>query len=307
MAAVFEVCLRCNSDCGYCNLPLNVGRYEMSRDEIRTVFGKLHRFGLAHVFVQGGEPLVRKDLPEVFGDLHELGLGLSLVTNGTLLSRDVVDRLARLPIGISVSLDTLDRERYRRIRGTDHLPRVLAGIDRLADYPHPKYLTCIVSEQNRGDVLDVVRFARERGFMPVIGAYHWGIEKYGKVDAALQYEQSAAIEVFEEILASDLVPRGYFRNYLHDNIRWLGGERLPPCDAGRHTIAIDASGNVSACLAHRHAGNLLEADLDEILAGIDRDAVKACSDASTCNLICGRVVGSNLRHPVDALLTPARL
>ena len=36
--AVFEICLRCNSACGYCDLPLNVGRYEMTRDEIRKVF-----------------------------------------------------------------------------------------------------------------------------------------------------------------------------------------------------------------------------------------------------------------------------
>ena len=32
----------------------------------------------------------------------------------------------------------------------------------LADYPHPKYLTCIVSEANRNHVLDVVRFARDQ-------------------------------------------------------------------------------------------------------------------------------------------------
>ena len=30
--AVFEINLRCNSRCGYCDLPLNEGRYEMSRD-----------------------------------------------------------------------------------------------------------------------------------------------------------------------------------------------------------------------------------------------------------------------------------
>lgn len=28
MLAVFQVNLRCNASCGYCNLPLNVGRYE---------------------------------------------------------------------------------------------------------------------------------------------------------------------------------------------------------------------------------------------------------------------------------------
>ena len=36
--ATFQVNLRCNSACGYCDLPLNVGRYEMTREEIRDIF-----------------------------------------------------------------------------------------------------------------------------------------------------------------------------------------------------------------------------------------------------------------------------
>ena len=303
--AVFEVCLRCNSACGYCNLPLNVGRYEMTREEIRRVFTNLYQDGLRFVFVQGGEPLLRKDLPEILEDLAGLGFGLSLITNGTRFTSALVERLAALPLNLSVSLDTLDRERYRLIRGADQLPIVLAGIDLLAKFPHPKYLTCIVSQVNRGDVLDVVRFARARGFIPVVGAYHWGIERYGKTDSALQYDRQAASLVFEQVLDSGLVPRGYFRDYLRDNVRWLGGENLEPCDAGRYSIAIDASGNVAPCLALKHAGNLLESSLDEILARFDRVAIRGCSDRSSCNMMCSRVVGSTLRHPISALLTPS--
>ncbi len=305
VAAVFEVCLRCNSACGYCDLPLNAGRYEMTRDEIRSVFTRLHGDGLRHVFVQGGEPLVRRDLPEVLDDLAEIGFSLSLVTNGTRLTKRIAARLARNRLGIAVSLDTLDRNSYRRIRGADHLPRVLAGIASLADYPHPKYLTCIVTESNRKHALEVARFARARGFIPVLGAYHWDVGRYGKADPLLQYRQDGAVEAFQEILASELVPRGYFRNYLRDNIHWLQGKRLPRCDAGRYSIVIDASGNVAPCLAQPQAGNLLESGLDEILAKVDRTAVKRCSDGSSCNLLCGRVVGATLRNPVAALLTPS--
>ena len=183
--AIFEVCLRCNSACGYCDLPLNEGRYEMTRDEIRRVFRHLYEEGLRFVYVQGGEPLVRRDLPEILEDLASLGFHLTLITNGTKLTQDLIDRLTPLKINLSISLDTLDRERYHRIRGRDQLPEVLAGIDRLKAYPHSKYLTCIVSEQNRDDVIEVVRFARAKGFMPVVGAYHWDIDRYGKIDLVL--------------------------------------------------------------------------------------------------------------------------
>ena len=153
----------------------------------------------------------------------------------------------------------------------------------------------------------MVRFARERGFVPVVGAYHWDVDRYGKVDKELQYKKTAAIRVFEELQRTELVPRGYFRDYLADNIRWLGGGSLSSCDAGRYSIAIDCSGNVAPCLALRHTGNLLHQSLDEILDTRDGDAIRTCSARSSCNMVCSRVIGSTLRRPLSALLTPSRL
>ena len=305
--AVFEICLRCNSACGYCDLPLNLGRYEMTREEIQRVFQHLYSEGLRFVFVQGGEPLLRRDLAEILEDLAAMGFRLCLVTNGTRFTPQLVGRLASLPLSISVSLDTLDRGRYRQIRGADQLRQVMAGIELLEAFPHPKFITCIVSKPNRDDVLDVVRFARQRGFTPVVGAYHWGIERYGKVQPELQYQRQAMAKVFEKILSSGLVPSGYFKNYLRDNVRWLTGDPLEPCDAGRYSIAIDASGNVAPCLALKHAGNLLTSSLSEILSRFDHPHIKRCSDHSSCNMLCSRVVGSVLRHPLSNLKTAASL
>lgn len=304
LLAVFEVCLRCNSSCGYCNLPLNQGRYEMSRDDIRRVFQHLYNEGLRLVFVQGGEPLLRRDLAEILEDLAGIGFGLTLITNGTKLTTPLVRRLSPLPLSYSISLDTLNRDRYQAIRGADQLEQVLAGVSLLESAANPKYLTCIVSEVNRDDVLDVVRFARATGFIPVVGAYHWGIDRYGKVDSSLQYERAQAAAVFRAVAQSGLVPDGYYRRYVQDNVDWLEGRPLERCDAGRYSIAIDASGNVAPCLAQPHAGNLLAMRLPEILAKFDRARIEACSAGSSCNMLCSRVVGSLLRHPLTALRTP---
>lgn len=305
--AIFEATLRCNSACGYCDLPLNQGRYEMSREEISRVFSHLYEEGLRMVFVQGGEPLLRRDLPDILDDLSSIGFTLSLITNGTKLTSGLLARLVRHRISISISLDTLDRQRYRIIRGADQLPLVLKGIELLDEYPHAKYLTCIVSEINRDDVLDVMRFARSHGMIPVLGAYHWDVSRYGKIDLTLQYQKATATAVFQKVLESNVVPIGYFRNYLQDNIRWLNHQRLPACDAGRYSIAIDASGNVAPCLALPHTGNLLSSSLSEILDNLDYSAIQQCSDHSSCNMLCSRVVGSNLRHPLSALRTPTVL
>lgn len=301
--ATFQVNLRCNSACGYCDLPLNVGRYEMTREEIRAVFSSLHRDGVRFVLLQGGEPLLRRDLPEILEDLSMIGFHLTLITNGTKITPQLVERLGRLPLSISVSLDTLDRAKYRTIRGADQLEQVLEGIAFLKDFPHPKFLTCIVSDVNRADVPAVVRFARDQGFLPVVGAYHWNVGTYGRPDELLMYDQSSAAAVFSGLLDEELIPPGYLRKFVEDNVSWLRGQKLEPCDAGRYSIAIDASGNVSPCLAFPSVGNLLELPLDEVLGRFDREAIATCSDHSSCNRLDGRVVGTILRHPIIALRT----
>jgi MoaA/NifB/PqqE/SkfB family radical SAM enzyme len=301
--ATFQVNLRCNSACGYCDLPLNVGRYEMTREEIQGVFSYLYRDGVRFVLVQGGEPLLRRDMPEILEDLSAIGFHLTLITNGTKITPQLVERLGRLPIAISVSLDTLDQVKYQHIRGADQLAQVLEGITLLKDFPHPKFLTCIVSEVNRAEVPAVVRFAREQGFLPVVGAYHWNVGTYGRPDVLLMYDRSSAAAVFSGLLDDELIPSGYLRKFVEDNASWLRGQKLEPCDAGRYSIAIDASGNVSPCLAFPSVGNLLESSLNEIVGQFDRDAINICSDNSSCNRLDGRVVGTILRHPINALRT----
>lgn len=299
--ATFQVNLRCNSACGYCDLPLNAGRYEMTREEIQGVFSCLYRDGVRFVLLQGGEPLLRRDISEILEDLSAIGFHLTLITNGTKVTPQFIERLGRLPVAISVSLDTLDREKYRQIRGADQLEHVLEGIALLKTFPHPKFLTCIVSEVNRTEAPSVVRFAREHGFLPVVGAYHWNVGTYGRPDELLMYDRSSAAAVFSGLLDDELIPPGYLRKFVEDNVSWLRGRKLEPCDAGRHSIAIDASGNVSPCLAFPSVGNLLESSLSEILGRFDRDAIKNCSDHSSCNRLDGRVVGTILRHPITAV------
>ncbi|MEZ4243577.1 MAG: radical SAM protein [Nitrospira sp.] len=304
LLAVWQVNLRCNSSCGYCNLPLNEGRYEMTRDEIRHVFAGLYEEGIRFIFVQGGEPLLRKDVPSILQDLVQLGFHLTLITNGTRFTSGLVRELDELGVSLSISLDTLEPLKYERIRGADQLDQVLLGLDLLETYPHPKFLTCIVSEVNRNEVHEVVRFARSRGFLPVVGAYHWDVGLYGKQDPTLMYERSQVRTVFERLLEDNLLPPGYFRQYAKDNVAWLQGESLKPCDAGRYSIAIDASGNVAPCLSLPTAGNLLESSLSDILAKFDRTAIQRCCERSSCNRVDGRVIGSILRHPIVAWQTP---
>jgi MoaA/NifB/PqqE/SkfB family radical SAM enzyme len=267
------------------------------------IFTQLYQEGIRFVFLQGGEPTLRNDLIDIIYDLDDIGFTQTLITNGTRLSQRLIDKLAKVPISLSISLDTLHADRYEAIRGANQLKLVMNGIDRLENYPHPKYLTCIVSDGNRNDVMDVLHYAKEKRFVPVVGAYHWDVERYGKSDLMLQYKKSAAIAVFTEIITTNLIPKGYFKNYIQDNIDWLNDEGLPTCDAGRYSIAIDSSANVAPCLALEHKGNLLTHSLRDILQNFDSTAIASCSNQSSCNMMCSRVVGSFINKPLSGIAT----
>lgn len=125
----------CNFRCIYC-MP-EAGVAWLPHDQILTYeeIAAVARAALAHGIrdfkLTGGEPLLRKDLPVLVELLRALpGSGdISLTTNGLLLERFAADLRRAGVQRITVSLDTLDPDRFRQITRTGDLARVRAGID----------------------------------------------------------------------------------------------------------------------------------------------------------------------------------
>lgn len=126
---------RCDLRCTYC-MP---ERMEfLPRAEVLTL-EELHQIALAFIDrgvtklrLTGGEPLVRRDMMDLVRALgRKLGDGLeelTLTTNGTRLAEFADDLAAAGVRRINVSLDTLDRENFKRLARRDSLPQVLEGI-----------------------------------------------------------------------------------------------------------------------------------------------------------------------------------
>ncbi|MEH6419950.1 GTP 3',8-cyclase MoaA [Pseudomonas sp. CGJS7] len=129
----------CNFRCPYCmpaeRVPDDYGldaAARLSFDEIETLVRGFVRIGVSKLRLTGGEPLLRKRLPELIERLARIeGLDdLALTTNGSLLARQArALRQAGLR-RLTVSLDALDPERFRRLSGgRGEVAEVLAGIE----------------------------------------------------------------------------------------------------------------------------------------------------------------------------------
>jgi GTP 3',8-cyclase len=166
---------RCNFRCVYCMPKEIYGRdYAFLPREQLLSFEEIER--LAHVFralgvekvrLTGGEPLVRRDVERLVAKLARIpGLDLTLTTNGSLLPQKA-RALADAGLGrITVSLDSLDDDVFRRMNDVDFpVERVLAGIEAAAAAGlAPVKVNMVVRRGlNEDSVLPMARYFRESG------------------------------------------------------------------------------------------------------------------------------------------------
>ena len=158
----------CDYRCRYC-LPEGYKKEEpeppLSVDEIRRLTAAFADMGFWKVRLTGGEPTLRRDLVEIAAAVAGTpGVKLvALSTNGARLLA-LADDLARAGVGaVNVSVDSLDPERFREVTGRDHLPQVLAGIERaLALGMDVKLNAVLMKGLNDGEFSRFVDLAREK-------------------------------------------------------------------------------------------------------------------------------------------------
>lgn len=126
---------RCNLKCMYCvprdRIPKLPYKEILSYEEILRVVNIGIRLGISKVRITGGEPLVRKGVYHFLDQLTKLeGLeDISLTTNGVLL-RDHIEKIKSAGIKrINISLDTLNRKKFKKITGFDLFDQVWEGIE----------------------------------------------------------------------------------------------------------------------------------------------------------------------------------
>ena len=125
----------CNLNCSYCSPPF-MGRHRLDRSEIltyeelATVAEAAVSGGIEKIRITGGEPLFRRGVVDFCRMLSRIpGLKcLSLTTNGVRLA-PLAKSLYKAGVKrINISLDTLNRGKFRQITGHDRLDDVLGGI-----------------------------------------------------------------------------------------------------------------------------------------------------------------------------------
>lgn len=180
---------RCNLRCSYCMPPEGLDwlpKPELLTDDevVRLVGLAVRDLGVTEVRYTGGEPLLRRGLPEIVRGTAELAPRpqISLTTNGIGLDR-LAAPLAEAGLDrVNVSLDTLDRDTFKRLAHRDRLDDVLQGMAaaRAAGLTPVKVNAVLMRDVNDHEAAPLLRYCLEHGYrlrfieqMPLDAQHGW--------------------------------------------------------------------------------------------------------------------------------------
>ncbi len=215
---------RCNLRCQYCMpeqeyvwLPrTDVLRFE----EISHLVDIFVECGIDRVRITGGEPLLRRDLVALVRMLSAKGAldDIALTTNGILLGQ-MAGALREAGLRrVTVSLDTLPRDRFKALTRQDAHGAVLDAI-RIAreTFGHVKLDAVIVRGVNEDEIVALLDYAKACGaeirfveYMDVGGATGWSVEKVVSRREMLEV-LSGAYGTIEDIEEQSSAPAQRFR------------------------------------------------------------------------------------------------
>jgi cyclic pyranopterin phosphate synthase len=170
---------RCNFRCVYC-MPREVfGRdfafahrdQLLTFEEIARLARSFARLGVEKIRLTGGEPLIRRDIERLIEMLARVkGINdITLTTNGSLLTREKARALKDAGLDrITISLDSLDDEEFRRLNDVDMpVSRVLDAIDAAAEAGLDPVKIDVVVIRGRNDktFVDLARHFRGTGMI----------------------------------------------------------------------------------------------------------------------------------------------
>ncbi|MBO2449926.1 GTP 3',8-cyclase MoaA [Actinomadura barringtoniae] len=263
---------RCNLRCSYCMPPEGLDwlpKPELLTDDevIRLVGLGVRELGITEVRYTGGEPLLRRGLPAIVARTAELEPRpeISLTTNGIGLDR-LAAPLAEAGLDrVNVSLDTLDRETFKRLAHRDRLDDVLKGLAAAKDagLGPIKINAVLMRGINDHEAVPLLRYCLEHGYrlrfieqMPLDAQHGWTRENMISADEILALLGEEFDLAPDEPEARGSAPaENFFVNGGPETVGVIGSVTRPFCGACDR-VRLTADGQIRNCLFATEESNL---------------------------------------------------
>ena len=233
--AQIVVVRRCNLSCTYCS------EFDKTSDPIESEvlvsrFRKLRQLRTWAVCLTGGEPTLHPDLPGLIGELKALGVRRRLmITNGYRLTEELIESLnANGLTDMQISVDGV-KPNDMTVKTLKPLRKKLELLSRHARFK--VVMSGVIGSAPPEEAVEVVRFARDSGFIPRILLIH---DDNGQL--RLSTEELKAYREVKRMIGPRLEDADRYREKL---IR--DGVAPFKCRAGSRYLYVDEFGTVHWC------------------------------------------------------------
>lgn len=159
----------CNYRCIYCmpeeGVPKKSHSDILSIEELTEIAEASYALGITKIRLTGGEPLLRKGILTLCENIRRISddIELSITTNGSLLSKMAKDLKAAGVDRLNISLDTLDRDTFRKITRVGELDQTLNGIEaaQKAGFDNIKINTVLLGCINDAEILSLILLTKD--------------------------------------------------------------------------------------------------------------------------------------------------
>lgn len=196
----------------------------LSFEEIERLVKIFVSLGVKKIRITGGEPLLRRDLPKLIDRIHQIdGVeDIALTTNGTLLKKYAND-LAKAGLSrVSVSLDSLNEERFFEMNGhRGKVMAVLEGIEKAAEAGLYVKINMVVQKGvNDQDIVSMAKFFKDKKhilrfieYMDVGNSNGWKLDDVVPMKEIVgQVHQSFPLKPIEPNYKGEVAKRFQYQN-----------------------------------------------------------------------------------------------
>jgi len=255
---IFEVTRRCNLDCTMCYVVSHDSAHpdELSTDEVKDVLDQLAAAGTLKLTFSGGEPFMRPDFLDLVEYARTLAFSIDILTNGTLIGPQTVQRLKELAVWqVSISLLGARSETHDGITGkSGSFSRAVQALRLLKEAGIKPRIKTLVMKRNFDEYPDIIAMAKQMGIPysldPTVSSRNDG--NLDTLDLNLSENQFKAL-----INNPSLGPRSLSFN--GEDLQSSRKERLEGylCKAGISFCDISWNGDVLPCMQYQQsAGNV---------------------------------------------------
>ncbi|WP_251212741.1 radical SAM/SPASM domain-containing protein [Adlercreutzia murintestinalis] len=137
---------------------------DLPLEELQRIIEALAQAGVVRLIVSGGEPFLRPDLPQIVQHAKEAGIAnVDVLTNGTCVLAEVLERMAPFVDRVSVSFDGCSAESAAQVRRTQLFDTLVDAVQMIKDAGIAAHIIPTIHRLNVDDIPAYAALADQLG------------------------------------------------------------------------------------------------------------------------------------------------